>query len=164
MLELRVLFGEQRRLDRRRWQDAIRDGGFELTLAGELPPAHGVSLFVPCTFEGLESGFDLVLERFEATEWSLPSEDAARVAAFDAVLTLTTYANAQEIAGSLTAAAADAAAVDGAILDAYFEERIVPAAEALEWARSKLADARRQFDGPSRLRNSRRPAAPKPAR
>ena len=152
MLELRVLFGEQRCLDRRRWQEAIRSGGFELTLEGELPSEHGASVFVPCTFEGLESGFDLVLERFAAAEWSFPPEDAARAASFDAVLTLTTYANAQEIAGALTAAAAYAAAVDGAILDAYFDERIVPAAEALDWARSKLPDTRRQFDGASRIR------------
>jgi len=152
MLELKVLFGEQRRLDRRRLQDAVRDAGFELTLEGELPEGRDASVFVPCTFEGLASGFDCAVARFDVREWSLMPGDAARVAIFDTVVTLTTYPNAQEIAGSVTAAAAHAATTEGVILDAYFEQRIVEAAEALEWARRWLPEIRAQFDGPSRVR------------
>jgi hypothetical protein len=153
MIELRVLCHAERRLDWRRWQREIDAAGFDLVLHGELADAP---TFVRCTFEGHESGFDLAIERFDAADWSLAPGDAARVAAFDTVVTLTAYANAQEIAGALTAAAAYAAAVEGAILDAYFEERVVPGEEALEWARGKLPDARRQFDGPSRVRASLR--------
>ena len=151
MIELRVLCHAERRLDRRRWQHEIDAAGFELAL-GELP--DGTAAFVACTFEGVESGFDLAVDPFDVSEWSLMPSDATRLATFDTVLTLTAYANAQEIAGALAASAAYAAAVGGAILDAYFEVRAVPAHEALEWARSKLPDARRQFDGPSRVRAS----------
>ena len=153
MIELRVLCRAERRLDRRRWQHEIAVAGFDLIL-GDLPGEQGA--FVACTFEGLESGFDLTVEPFDVAEWSLMPSDAARVASYDTVLTLTAYANAQEIAGALAAAAAYAGAVEGAILDAYFEERVVPGSEALEWAQSKLPDARRQFDGPSRVRTGRK--------
>jgi len=158
VLDLRVLFVAQRRLDRRRWQDEIRAAGFDSTLEGELPETHGASVFVPCRFEGLESGFDCLVEPFDVREWSLMPADASRAAAYDTVLTLETFPNAQEIAGSVTAAAAWAFATDGAILDAHFDLRLVEAAEALAWARRWLPEIRAQFDGPSRVRTSTPPS------
>ena len=156
MLELKVLCHARSVLDRARWQHALREAEFALSLAGEVPSIPGSRRFVRCTFEGLESGFDCAIEGFDVREWSMAPADAGRVARFDTVVLLVTYPNAQEIAGSVTGAAAYASATGGVVLDAHFEQRVVESIDALAWARRWLPEIRSQFDGPSRVRAASR--------
>jgi hypothetical protein len=136
------------------WAEAIARSGLGLELPARFDPQPAEPTFVRCTFEGFESGFELSVGHYSADHWEFSEEGRARIGAVDTVVSFSTFANAQEIAGSLVAIATYAVATDGVIADKFFEERLVAAHEALDWCRDKLPNAREQFNGPSKLRLS----------
>ena len=92
------------------------------------------------------------MANFDAHEWGFDDDEKGLVENFDCVLQFTTYSNALEIAGAVTAIAAYAAATKGIIGDDFFEQRLVKPDEAINWANGLLPNARSQFNGPSKLR------------
>jgi len=131
---------------------AVSSSGFDLVLPDDFQGASVDPLFLKCRFEGLDSGFELSLASFDASEWNFGDDEKALLENFDSVLQFTTFSNAQEIAGAVTAVAAYAAVTNGIIGDDFVEERLVKPEEAINWANGLLPDARSQFNGPSKLR------------
>lgn len=154
MIDTHVFCNREALLSPEAWQRAVAKAGFDLQLPPAFDSAPEVPIFVPCQFERLESGFDLCVSELAPSEWSFSAEEAERVSGFNTAVTFTTYSNAQEIAGAVTALASFAAAVNGVVADEFFEQRLVEPSEAVDWANRRLPNARSQFKGPSKLRPS----------
>jgi hypothetical protein len=111
-----------------------------------------VDRFVPCSFEGLLSGFDFANEQYDPGLFELTGDEAVRIGDRDTVLRFSTYSNAQEIAGAAVVSSVLARLTGGALIT-EFEEDILWGIDAIAWLSEFLPPTREQFNGPCKFRS-----------
>lgn len=114
------------------WANAITEAGF----AVKLDPDFDVdehSGFLPCAYEGVESGFEYESGPIESIdELELPDS-------FDFSVTFRTHSDMRELAASVVAAAVLCMRTNGVLVDPQADAR-VESGETIAWAREMLAE------------------------
>lgn len=136
------------------WAAAIQSCDFDLTLPESFEYPTERARYIQCQCEGLESGFDLVVEPYNAEEFNFTEEDLALLGDRDTMVCFSTYSNAQEIAGMVLASSALAERFEGVLLADFFEEELIPSNKAVEFANSRIEGIRGQYNGPSKIRQA----------
>jgi hypothetical protein len=116
-------------------------------------PGTQVGRFVPCSFEGLLSGFDFATEQYGPDLFELSSDEILRIGDRDTVLRFSTYSNAQEIARAAVVSSVLARLTGGALIT-EFEEDILWGIDAIAWLSEFLPPTREQCNGPCKFRFS----------
>jgi hypothetical protein len=115
------------------WASAIGEAGFETTELDAHFDVDEHSGFLPCTLDGVESGF-------EYTSGPIESIDGLELQeTFDFSVTFTTHSDLRELACSAIAAAVLCSITNGVLVDPQADER-VESDEAIAWAREMLAE------------------------
>lgn len=131
--------------------EAIAGAGIDLTFAVPFDPAEEGERFVACNVDGRISGFDYATRPYEDGMFEFDEDQAKKVGACDFMVQLSTFSNAQEIAGSYIVAALLSQLSGGALL-AEFEDEPLVGEEAAEWLTEVLPGVKEQFNGPCKFR------------
>jgi hypothetical protein len=134
--------------------DELNRTGLTLDIQRAFDPAKSAE-FVPCQFEGLESGFDYSVTAYETDVFDLTESQAFEARSLDTVLELSTYSNAQEIMSSTIIAVCLTRLTNG-LLIADFDDDFIRPASTSDWLASKMPSIRKQFSGPSTIRQAMR--------
>lgn len=114
------------------WAKAIIDAGFDADLDSDFDVDRFCG-FLPCRFEGAESGFEYLAGPIESADGlSLPEN-------FDFEVTFSTHSNRRELSSSVVAAAVLCKVTNGVLFDPQAGDRVT-AEQATAWARELLAE------------------------
>jgi hypothetical protein len=114
------------------WATAIRANGFDMELDSDFD-VRTFSGFLPCKYKNEPGGFEYFWGA--ARDAALEGEEAAQVGDRDAEVSFVTHSDFRELMTSVIASAVLCACADGVLWDTEAGE-MIPAAKALEWARS----------------------------
>jgi len=132
----------------------LNQTGLRLEVQKAFDPAKSAE-FVPCLFEGLESGFDYSVSTYNVGDFDFTEAQELEAEGLDTILELSTYSNAQEIMSSTIISVCLVRLTDG-LLIATFEEEFIRLSTASDWLAAKMPSIREQFSGPSSIRQARR--------
>jgi len=136
-------------------QKAIKDFGFDYTLSKQFNITNSDFNFYMGDFEGLESGFDYILEPYLVENWDFEGDYQDVLKEYDSVAVFGTFSNAQEIVAMVITASILCHLSDGIMLsDFFFDGEFVKSKEAIENAKYIVENSREQFDGPSTTRKA----------
>lgn len=131
-IETRVIFERARLPTAAEWADAIVQAGYPLELDREFDPAT-FSGFLPCVYQGDESGFEYFFG--EAAD-ALPGDPSA-LAERNAAAFFITHSDVTDLATATIAASVLAALTDGVLFDCEGGE-LVEASSVRRWADTQL--------------------------
>lgn len=131
------------------WAKGIPSSGFDMDMDSDFDP-ESFTGFLPCKYGGDDAGFEYFREAVNKED--LPAHVSVAVAGRDTMIDFVTHSDLRELATSLIASAVLCAMSDGVLWETEADE-LVPAARALEWARSNEASIKTELGNP-RLRRT----------
>ncbi len=134
--------------------DELNRTGLRLEIQKAFDPRKSAG-FVPCLFEGLESGFDYSVGSSTLGDFSFTDAQELEANDLDTTLELSTYSNAQEIMSSTIIAVCLIRLTNGLIV-ADFDEDFIRPSTASDWLAANMPEIREQFSGPSIIRQAMR--------
>lgn len=136
-------------------QSAIEQEGFKYKLNDNFDIQNNQFSFFMGSFEGLESGFDYILEDYISQDWEFESQYAKKIENYDGVAILGAFANAQEIV-AMVIVSSMICKLSGGLMrsDFFFDGEFVDANDAIGKAKSLISNLREQFDGASTTRQA----------
>ena len=136
------------------WGEAIAARGYGLRLPSGFDYPRDEPAFVPCRFEDVESGFDLMVEPLDLNDFDFEEEHLSLIGKRDTLAMFRTYSNAQEVMGMIVASGVLAADFDGVLLADFFEDELLVGSACVSFIESRIEGIREQFEGPSRIRQA----------
>lgn len=123
------------------WLAGIRAAGFKMDLDTDFTWGE-VSGWLPCTYKGVEAGFELDVSGVEELELfediGFTHEDLRAVGNRDAIVTFTTRSEFRDLMVATLAAAVLCQMTDGLLCPG--EPPFIAGPEAVEWARDLIPD------------------------
>jgi len=133
-------------------QAAILKEGFKYELPNNFEISKLDESFIEGKFEGLESCFDYLYDKYDAADWDWSEDDLNKLGSPDGLSVFNTYSNAQEITGMLVVSSVLTKLTSGVMLSEFFEDDLISPEECVKLAKDIIENSRDQFNGPSKLR------------
>ena len=148
-----VFFTQEKPPTREQLQRVLDEEGLAYCLPTDFDLTQREESVANGHFETLESCFDYMLDDYSADDWQWDDADLPVLGHPQRLVFFNTWSNAQEIVGMISVAAALAKYTQGVLMSDFFSEQLIPATDAIPFAKEIIENSREQFSGPSALRS-----------